>query len=97
MLNTEFVSAVEKGSKRLLVALHGLGDSVAGYRWLPSALDLPSMNYLLANAPDPYYGGYSWYDFTGDAGPGVARSRRLLFELLDAQRAQGFPAEQTRV
>src|SRR6266496_1753511 len=95
MLNGELVPAVEKGSKRLLVALHGLGDSAAGYRWLPSALDLPWMNYLLVNAPDPYYGGYSWYDFTGNAGPGVKRSRGLLFELLDAQRGKGFPTEQT--
>ncbi len=95
MLDSDFVPAAEKGSKRLLVALHGLGDSAAGYRWLPSALDLPGMNFLLVNAPDPYDGGYSWYDFTGNAEPGVARSRRLLFELLEAQRAKGYPIEQT--
>src|SRR6185312_10020217 len=36
--------------------------------------------------------------FTGDIrdiAPGVERSRKLLFELLDAQRAAGFPTEQT--
>ena len=27
--------------------------------------------------------------------PGVARSRKLLFELLDAQQANGFPSEKT--
>src|SRR6185437_15547178 len=27
--------------------------------------------------------------------PGVERSRKLLFQLLDARRADGFPAEQT--
>src|SRR6185437_10844809 len=74
--------------------LHGLGDSIAGYRWLPSALNLPWLNYLLVNAPDAYYGGYSWYDFSGDISPGVERSRKLLFELLGAQSAAGFPAEQ---
>jgi phospholipase/carboxylesterase len=95
MLKTEFAPAVDKNSKRLLIALHGLGDSSAGYRWLPSALRLPWLNYLLVNAPDPYYGGYSWYDFTGDQEQGVRRSRALLFALLDARRARGFPTEET--
>jgi len=95
MLKTEFAPAQDKHSKRLLVALHGLGDSTAGYRWLPSAMSMPWMNCLLVNAPDPYYGGYSWYDFTGDEGQGIRRSRALLFELLDAQRAKGFPTEET--
>lgn len=95
MLETEFFPAIRSDSRRLMVMLHGLGDSSAGYRWLPEALGLPWMNILLVNAPDPYYGGYSWYDFTGDMEPGVRRSRKLLFELLDAQRENGFPTEST--
>jgi phospholipase/carboxylesterase len=79
--------------------LHGLGDSLEGYRWMSQALDLPWMNYLLVNAPDDYYGGFSWFNFTEDGNPdimrpGIERSRKLLFELLDAQRDAGFPAEQ---
>ena len=66
-----------------MVVLHGLGDSTAGFRWLPEELGQPWLNYLLVNAPDNYYGGYSWYDFAGDMGPGVKRSREMLFELLD--------------
>jgi phospholipase/carboxylesterase len=93
-LHHEFIPAPEKNSRRLWIMLHGLGDSIAGYRWLPEAMALPSMNYLLVNAPDEYYGGYSWFDFAGDIVPGVARSRKMLFDLLDAQRAEGFPAEQ---
>jgi len=95
LLDTEFQMAEERQSKRLMVVLHGLGDSTNGYQWLPSILGLPWMNYLLVNAPDPYYGGFSWYDFAGNPGPGIQRSRKLLFELLDAQRAAGFPSEQT--
>jgi phospholipase/carboxylesterase len=97
MLKTEFVPAGEKKSERLMVVLHGLGDSAAGYEWLPPTLDLPWMNYLLVNAPDSYYGGYSWYDFAGNTGPGIRRSRDLLFELLDKQREKGFSTEQTVV
>lgn len=73
-----------------MVVLHGLGDSMDGYRWLPEALRLDALNYLLVNAPDEYYGGWSWYDLPGDAAPGVLRSRKLLFELLDSARERGF-------
>ena len=66
MLHSELIPAVEPGSKHLLVMLHGLGDSIEGYRWLPEALRLPWLNYLLVNAPDDYYGGYSWFDIEGD-------------------------------
>ena len=76
-----------------MVMLHGLGDSIEGYRWLPEAMDLPWLNYLLVNAPDDYYGGYAWFDLN-DLPPGVQRSRKLLFQLLDDLPARGFPAEQ---
>src|ERR1700722_4663227 len=95
MLETEFIPASKKNYSRLMVVLHGLGDSAAGFRWLPEALGLPWLNYLLVNAPMPYYVGYAWYDFFGDMAKGLDQSRKLLFELLDAQRAKGFPTEQT--
>ena len=94
MLHGEFIPAAEKDSRRLFVVLHGLGDSLAGWRWLPGALDLPWLNYLLVNAPDEYYGGYSWFDYPGDIAPGIHRSRKLLFELLDDLHAKNFPADQ---
>jgi len=95
MLDTEFYPARRSDSKALMIVLHGLGDSTAGYHWVPGALDLPWMNYLLVNAPDSYYGGFSWFDFAGDLRPGVERSRKLLVELLDDQRVKGFPTRET--
>jgi phospholipase/carboxylesterase len=92
MLHTELIPATEKSS-RLMVMLHGLGDSIEGYRWWPEALGLPWLNHLLVNAPDDYYGGYSWFDID-DQPPGVLRSRKMLFDLFDDLRAKGFPAEQ---
>ena len=94
MLHSELIPAREKNSRRLMVMLHGLGDSIEGYRWLPEALNLPWLNYLLVNAPDDYYGGYAWFDLNNIL-PGVQRSRTLLFELLDDLPARGFAAEQT--
>ena len=94
MLHAEFIPAAQDDSRRLFIFLHGLGDSMDGWRWLPGALDLPRLNYLLVNAPDPYYEGYSWFDYPGEIAPGIHRSRQLLFELLDQWRGKGFPAGQ---
>ena len=95
MLETNLIHAAERGSKRLMIVLHGLGDSMAGYSWVPQAMQFPWLNYLLVNAPDPYFGGYSWYDYAGEAKTGVQRSIKLLSGLLDQQRQLGFPTEQT--
>lgn len=95
MLDTDLIPAADVKSRRLLIALHGLGDSMEGYRWLPSVLDLPWLNCLLVNAPDDYFGGYSWYDIYGAPGPGIDRSRALLFDLLDGLDRQGFAVEET--
>ena len=95
MLITELIPAADRKSKRLMVMLHGLGDSIEGYRWWPEALGLPWLNQLLVNAPEEYYGGYSWFDYPGDMVPGVRHSTKLLFRLLDDLRAKGFPTEET--
>ena len=73
MLDFELFPAAEPQSRRLMVMLHG-------YTWLPRLMNLPWLNFALVNAPDEYYGGYSWFDFPGDAKPGVQRSYRLLVE-----------------
>src|SRR5436309_13464476 len=95
MLHSALIPAKDKNSRRLFIMLHGLGDSMEGYRWVPEAIDFPWLNYLLVNAPDEYYGGFSWYDFAQNPAPGVERSRQLLFKLLDQSRERKFPTEQT--
>lgn len=92
MLHSELIPAADPASRRLMVMLHGLGDSLEGFQWLPDALRLPSLNYLLVNAPDRYYVGYSWFDLNNPV-PGVERSRKSLFALLDDLRAKNFPPE----
>jgi phospholipase/carboxylesterase len=80
----------------VLVVLHGLGDSLNGFTWMPREMGLDALSYLLVNAPDDYYGGYSWFDFTGggaDMGPAIAgihRSRKLIQGLLGELVAQGL-------
>lgn len=94
-LRSEFIPAADPASRRLLVALHGLGDSSAGYRWMPEELGLPWLNYQLINAPDSYYGGYSWFELEGNRRPGIDRSRALLVEWLEEARARGSRTEDT--
>jgi len=94
MLHTELIPAQETGSRRLMVMLHGLGDSMDGYRWLEETMNLPWLNYLLVNAPDKYFEGFSWFDYPNDITPGILRSRKLLTGLLDDLGAKGFPADQ---
>lgn len=94
MLHSAFIPAKNPASRQLLVFLHGLGDSLEGWRSLPYELNLPDLNFLLVNAPDTYYGGYSWFEYPGDSAPGIHRSRKLLFELLDDLHAKNFPADQ---
>ena len=97
MLDTELIPAAEADSKWLMVVLHGLGDSMEGFRWLPRALNNPRLNTLLANAPDDYHGGFSWYDIYDNRASAWSAAVGLLFDLLDRQRADGFATEQTFV
>lgn len=71
-----------------LVFLHGLGDSPAGWSFLPSALSLPGLEIVLVQAPIPYGPGWSWYDFEnprrGRLDIGDSRSAAsALLDLLD--------------
>lgn len=95
MLHSQLIPAANPDSKKLMLVLHGLGDSLEGYRFLPDVLQLPDLNFLLVNAPDHYFGGFSWYDYQGEEKAGVDRSREMLFELLDQQRDQGFSSADT--
>ena len=93
-LRCEFASPDDANGK-LIVILHGRGDSSAGFHWMPSTMALPGVSWLLVNAPDPWYGGFSWYGMPPDHGPGVVRSRALLDALFEEIEGQGFAPEDT--
>ena len=86
--HSHFVPAAEP-SRQLAVVLHGLGDSLEGFLWLPDALRIPTLNYLLLNAPNPYPIGYSWYDIENQE-PGVLHGRALLRQLMGELEEQGW-------
>ncbi|MBA2322356.1 MAG: serine esterase [Deltaproteobacteria bacterium] len=77
----------------LVVVLHGRGDSPAGFAWMPKVLDLKRVGYLMLQAPDRMYDGFSWYDLPPKQDAGVLRSRARISATLDELAGQGMPAE----
>ena len=82
-------------SQSLVVVLHGLGDSANGFTWLQEELGIDTLNFLLLNAPTPYYVGFSWYDLFPHQLPGIVESRKLLEGVFNETQQHGYPPEKT--
>jgi len=82
-------------SKKLMVILHGRGDSSRGFTFLPSYLNMDDMNYLLLDAPYSYYGGFSWYDLPPNQLEGIAHSSAILADILDSLFEEEFNAHES--
>ena len=82
-------------SKKLMIVLHGRGDSSEGFLNLRDFIQIPQMNYLLFDAPFEYFGGHSWYQLPPNQLPGIEYSRKLLKESLDTLFDEEFNAEES--
>ena len=82
-------------SKKLMIILHGRGDSSDGFTSLPSFLDMKDMNYLSLDAPFEYFTGYSWYQLPPDQLPGIEYSSKLLETVLDELFENKFNAHES--
>ena len=82
-------------SKKLMIILHGRGDSSQGFTWLPPYLNLDEMNYLLLDAPYDYFGGRSWYDLPPNQLEGIQHSSNILTQILDSLFEERFDASQS--
>jgi phospholipase/carboxylesterase len=85
----------KKPSKKLMIVLHGRGDSSQGFTWLPQFLNLDEMNYLLLDAPYEYFGGNSWYDLPPNQLIGIAHSSSLLADIFDELFEEEFDIKQS--
>ncbi len=85
----------KKPSNKLIIVLHGRGDSAEGFRFLPETLNLDDINYLLVNAPFEYYTGFSWYDLPPNQLPGIEYSKNVLTQLLDKVFEEKYEPSQT--
>ena len=93
-LNNIFIPS-KIASKKMMVILHGRGDSSRGFTFLPSYLKLDDMNYLLLNAPYFYYGGFSWYDLPPNQLEGITYSSSILTDIFDTLFEEEFNAEES--
>lgn len=82
-------------SKKLMIILHGRGDSSYGFRGLPTFLDIDEMNYLLLDAPFEYFTGYSWYQLPPEQLPGIEYSSKILEKILDEVFEDDFNANES--
>jgi len=82
-------------SKKIMIILHGRGDSSEGFTFLPPYLNIDDMNYILLDAPYDYFGGFSWYDLPPNQLEGIAYSRKILTEILDTLFEAQFNAHES--
>ncbi|MEN8147578.1 MAG: serine esterase [Campylobacterota bacterium] len=82
-------------SKKVMIIMHGRGDSSEGFTMLPDFLNIDEMNYLLLDAPFEYFTGLSWYQLPPDQLPGIKHSSQLLTETLDMLFEEEFKAEES--
>lgn len=88
----EFLPARRK-SKKLMIVLHGRGDSLSPFKSFDEELNIPEMNYLLLNAPRKYMSGYTWYAEPPYQGAAVMKMRQRLIELVEDLELQGWKSE----
>jgi phospholipase/carboxylesterase len=86
---------VKRGdAPKLIIVLHGMGDSLKAFRRFNHELELLNFNFLLLNAPRKYRGGgFSWYTLEPKHRPGIRDSRQRLIALLDHLEQKGWPLE----
>ncbi len=75
---------------KLMVVLHGRGDSLKSFRKIGEELGLPQFDYLLLNAPRRYDGGHTWYGFPPNQKLGILNARKKLTRLMDELEHQGY-------
>ncbi|MCX6131278.1 MAG: hypothetical protein NTX25_19735 [Proteobacteria bacterium] len=83
----------EISSKKVILVLHGRGDSAKGFSWIPEALRLKNLNYLIVDAPDPFENGFAWYEKPPHQGPGILRSRALIGQVFEEIEDAGFQSQ----
>ncbi|MFN8945041.1 MAG: alpha/beta hydrolase, partial [Pseudobdellovibrionaceae bacterium] len=80
----------KRPSSKLMIVLHGRGDSLKPFRFFDEELKVADLNYLLLNANRRYLSGFSWYGEPPFQAQGVLKSRQRLFDLLSELDRNGF-------
>ena len=88
-LNTEleyfFIPARRTRSGKIVVVLHGKGDSLSPFKDFQKDTKLYDTEFLLLNAPKGYLDGYSWYADPPRMGTSLRHSRNLVMNILNQE------------
>ncbi|MGZ5278786.1 MAG: alpha/beta hydrolase [Pseudobdellovibrionaceae bacterium] len=92
LFKSEFIPSA-KVSEKLMIVLHGKGDSIRPFMAFDEELQIPEMNYLLLNAPKKYLDGFSWYGDPPFQKDGVLKIRSKMLLLLGEIESLGWKPE----
>lgn len=95
-LEFHFVPAINKGATigdKLMIVLHGRGDTLHSYKVFSKEVNITGLNYLLLNAPFNEMFGHSWYDDAYDfKDKKYTSSLQKLSELIKLLQSHGIPS-----
>lgn len=83
----------KKETKKIMIVLHGRGDSLKPFKNFNKEMGIPELSYLLLNAPRKYLKGFSWYGEPPFKRVGVLRIRSKIFDLIHELEKKGYAAE----
>lgn len=82
-----------KPSQKLMIVLHGRGDSIEPFKEFDKELNVDFMNFLLIQAPHKCYDGYSWYHEPPHKNESVLEVRKKIFKMIELLDLQGWKSE----
>ena len=84
----------QTSAQKIMVVMHGLGDSKNSYVDFCKELNVSGLQYLVINGPIDYYGGYAWYEPPPEKPQqGLLNSLEKLERVLEELLKQGFENE----
>ncbi|MCR9203281.1 MAG: dienelactone hydrolase family protein [Halobacteriovoraceae bacterium] len=96
-LESHYIPAVNKGmtsGNKVMLTLHGRGDSLHSYKTLTQEINVTGLSYLLLNAPFTEMFGYTWYDDSYDfQDQRYVASLEKLEATFKAIKEQGFQSQ----
>ncbi len=97
VFDSTFLPAKFNGPKRstkIMIVMHGLGDQMSSFKDFALEVNVTCLDYLLINAPTPYYFGFSWYDIPpGEPKGGIKHSIQKLELLINELNENGYNDE----
>lgn len=92
LFKTHFIPSA-KPSDKLMIVLHGKGDSLRPFKKFNEELEIRNVNFLLLNAPKKFLDGYSWYGEPPYLKKGVVKIREKVLQLLGELEEQGWKSK----